>query len=163
MNLHIERSGAGRPFVWAHGLTSSIASEREGGLFDWSAVEGIEVIRYDAPIRGLSRLLTADRELSGMTLPAGSRALMLYGSANRDERYWDAPDTFDVTRPNASSHVGFGHGIHGCVGQGLARLEGHALLNALADKVSVIEVGEPEYRVHNTIRAIATLPAALRR
>jgi cytochrome P450 len=121
-----------------------------------------EVIRYEAPIRGLSRLLTQDRELSGTTLPAGSRALMLYGSANRDERHWDAPDTFDVRRANASSHVGFGHGIHGCVGQGLARLEGHALLNALADKVAAIEVGDPAYRVHNTIRAIATLPATLR-
>lgn len=121
-----------------------------------------EVIRYEAPIRGLSRLLTADRELSGTTIPAGSRALMLYGSANRDERHWDSPDTFDVTRANASSHVGFGHGIHGCVGQGLARLEGHALLNSLADKVATIEVGEPTYRVHNTIRAIATLPATLK-
>jgi cytochrome P450 len=122
-----------------------------------------EVIRHDTPIRGLSRLLTRDRELSGTTIPAGSRALMLYGSANRDERHWDSPATFDVRRPNVATHVGFGHGIHGCVGQGLARLEGHALLASLAEKVSTIEVGEPVYRVHNTIRAIATLPAKLNR
>jgi cytochrome P450 len=95
-------------------------------------------------------------------MPAGSRALMLYASANRDERHWESPDDFDVTRANANSHVGFGHGIHGCVGQGLARLEGHALLTALASKVEAIEVGEPEYRVHNTIRAISALPATLK-
>ncbi len=121
-----------------------------------------EVIRLETPIRALSRVLTRDRDLGGTVLPAGSRALMLYASANRDERYWDAPDEFDVKRPNANSHLGFGHGIHGCVGQGLARLEGHALLTALADKARTIEVGEPEYRVHNTIRAISALPATLK-
>lgn len=121
-----------------------------------------EVIRYETPIRALSRVLTRDRELSGTVLPAGARALMLYASANRDERHWESPDDFDVTRANANSHVGFGHGIHGCVGQGLARLEGHALLTALANKVETIEVGEPEYRVHNTIRAISALPTTLK-
>lgn len=121
-----------------------------------------EVIRYETPIRALSRVVTRDRELDGTVLPAGSRALMLYASANRDERHWDSPEEFDVRRANANSHVGFGHGIHGCVGQGLARLEGHALLTALAKKVKAIEVGEPEYRVHNTIRAISSLPATLK-
>lgn len=85
-------------------------------------------------------------------------ALMVYASANRDERHWKDPDTFDVTRSNANTHVGFGHGIHGCVGQGLARLEGHSLLNALVRKVARIEVGQPTWRVHNTIRAMTTLP-----
>lgn len=120
-----------------------------------------EVIRYEAPIRALSRLVTRDRDVSGVTLPAGSRALMLYGSANRDERYWTAPDEFDIHRGNANNHVGFGHGIHGCVGQGLARLEGHALLTALAKRVARIEVGEPTWRVHNTIRAMVTLPTTV--
>ena len=54
MLLHIERSGHGRPFVWAHGLTSSIESERAVGLFDWSAVDGLDVIRYDARGHGRS-------------------------------------------------------------------------------------------------------------
>ncbi|GAB2898259.1 cytochrome P450 [Streptomyces mayteni] len=121
-----------------------------------------EVIRLETPIRALARTVTRDRELSGTVLPAGSRALIVYASANRDERHWDEPETFDVTRANANTHVGFGHGIHGCVGQGLARLEGHALLTALAEKVEAIEVGQPEYRVHNTIRAITTLPATLK-
>lgn len=117
-----------------------------------------ESIRYESPIRALSRYVTRDVELDGVRLERGSRALMVYASANRDERHWDGPDEFDVTRPNANSHVGFGHGIHGCVGQGLARLEGHALLEALVRKVERIEVGRPEWRVHNTIRAMTTLP-----
>ena len=55
MFLHIERSGAGRPFVWAHGLTSSIAAERDGGLFQWEgAVGGVDVVRYDARGHGRS-------------------------------------------------------------------------------------------------------------
>ncbi|WP_235921654.1 cytochrome P450 [Lentzea tibetensis] len=121
-----------------------------------------EVIRLETPIRALSRVLTRERDLGGTVLPAGARVVLLYGSANRDERHWDSPDEFDVKRANANSHVGFGHGIHGCIGQGLARLEGHALLTALATKAETIEVGEPEYRVHNTIRAISALPAALK-
>ena len=55
MFLHIERSGSGRPFVWAHGLTSSIAAERDGGLFQWEdRVEGVDVVRYDARGHGRS-------------------------------------------------------------------------------------------------------------
>lgn len=117
-----------------------------------------ESIRYEAPIRALSRYVTEDTEIGGIPLARGSRALMVYASANRDERHWKDPDTFDVTRSNANTHVGFGHGIHGCVGQGLARLEGHSLLNALVRKVARIEVGQPTWRVHNTIRAMTTLP-----
>lgn len=117
-----------------------------------------ESIRYESPIRALSRYVTEDVELGGVRLERGSRALMVYASANRDERHWDTPDAFDVARANANSHVGFGHGIHGCVGQGLARLEGHSLLDALVRKVERIEVGQPEWRVHNTIRAMTTLP-----
>lgn len=117
-----------------------------------------ESIRYEAPIRALSRYVTEDTEIGGIPLARGSQALMVYASANRDERHWKDPDTFDVTRSNANTHVGFGHGIHGCVGQGLARLEGHSLLNALVRKVARIEVGQPTWRVHNTIRAMTTLP-----
>jgi pimeloyl-ACP methyl ester carboxylesterase len=60
--LHIERSGAGRPFVWAHGLTSSIAAEREGGLFQWESVEGIDLVRYDALGHGESPSGSAPEE-----------------------------------------------------------------------------------------------------
>jgi pimeloyl-ACP methyl ester carboxylesterase len=52
--LHVERAGHGRPFVWAHGLTSSIAAERDGGLFQWQAIDGLDVVRYDARGHGRS-------------------------------------------------------------------------------------------------------------
>lgn len=120
-----------------------------------------EVIRYESPSRGFYRLLTRDHEVEGTVLEAGRRVLLLYGSANRDERQFDRPEVFDITRANAKDHVGFGHGLHGCVGQGLARLEATALLTALADRVGHIEVGEPAWRVNNHLRAIASLPAAL--
>jgi cytochrome P450 len=119
-----------------------------------------EVVRFESPIRGFYRHVTKDVEMEGTTVPAGSWALMLYASANRDERKWDRPEAFDITR-TASEHVGFGHGIHSCVGQGLARLEGHSLLSALAARVRRFEVGEPVWRLNNTIRCLDRLKVTL--
>jgi cytochrome P450 len=120
-----------------------------------------EVIRYESPTRGFYRLVARDHDIDGTMLGAGQRLLLLYAAANRDERQFDRPDVFDITRANANDHLGFGHGIHGCVGQGLARLEATTLLTALAEQVGRIEVGEPTWRVNNHIRAIAGLPASL--
>ncbi|MFF1511613.1 cytochrome P450 [Streptomyces sp. NPDC058326] len=118
-----------------------------------------EIVRFESPLRGFTRLLTRERDLGGVQLPAGSRVLLLYGSANRDERHWEQdPDVFDITRAQAAEHLGFGHGIHGCVGQALSRLEAQALLNSLASKVVRIEVGEPVWRLHNTVRGLESLP-----
>ncbi len=122
-----------------------------------------EVVRFESPLRGFTRLLTRDRELGGVPLVAGSRVLLLYGSANRDERHWEQnPDVFDITREQATEHLGFGHGIHGCVGQALSRLEAQSLLSSLAAKASRIEVGEPVWRLHNTIRGLDSLPVTFR-
>ncbi|MEU6083883.1 cytochrome P450 [Streptomyces sp. NPDC047108] len=121
-----------------------------------------EIVRLESPLRGFTRLLTRDRALGGTELTAGSRVLLLYGSANRDERHWTSPETFDITRAAASEHLGFGHGIHGCVGQALSRLEGHSLMTALVRRVRRIEIGEPVWRLHNTIRGIEHLPVVLR-
>jgi cytochrome P450 len=121
-----------------------------------------EIIRFESPLRALTRMVTLDHELGGHRLAAGSRVLLLYGSANRDERHWRDADFFDIRRVNANEHLGFGHGIHGCVGQALARLEAKALLAQLARKVSSIEVGTPKWRLHNTIRGIESMPVSLR-
>jgi cytochrome P450 len=116
-----------------------------------------EVLRYEAPIRGFSRIVTRDVNLGGATIPGRSRVLVLYASANRDERFWEAPDTFDITRRNAAAHVGFGHGVHACLGMGLARLEANALLTALSNRVEQLEVGEPTWRLNNTSRGLESL------
>ena len=115
-----------------------------------------EALRVESPIRAFTRLVTRDHVLDGVTLPAGSRALLLYASANRDERKWAEPERFDIRRPNAD-HLGFGHGIHLCAGMHLARLEIHALLAALVTRVRRFAVGEPEYSPNNVLRGLARL------
>jgi cytochrome P450 len=85
-----------------------------------SAVE--EILRFDAPTQGLSRVVTQDVDLHGMTIAAGSRVHLLFASANRDERQFPNPDRFDISRtPN--QHLAFGFGSHYCIGASLARME----------------------------------------
>ena len=87
--------------------------------------------------------------------------LVLYASANRDEQEWTDPDVFDIRR-NATRHLGFGHGTHACAGQGLARLEMQAMLTALMQQVSRIELaGEPTWALNNIIRCYQRLPLRL--
>ncbi|BBY31696.1 cytochrome P450 [Mycolicibacterium sediminis] len=120
-----------------------------------------EVIRYESPLRGFGRKVARDVEIAGTTLPAGSRVLVLYASANRDELEWDDPDTFDIRR-DAGRHLGFGNGAHACAGQGLARLETTAMLRALLHRVDRIEVtGRPTWAMNNVIRRHERLPLRL--
>jgi cytochrome P450 len=98
-----------------------------------------EAVRLESPIQGFSRYVTRDFDVKGYTLPAGSRVLVLFASANRDERRWENPEIFDIERRN-SDHLGFGHGIHQCLGANLARLEISALLSALIKRVARFEV-----------------------
>jgi cytochrome P450 len=119
-----------------------------------------EVVRWESPVRGCTRTATRDHRIGDIPVGQGQQVLVLCGSANRDERQWDDPDRFDITR-NAAAHLAFGHGIHYCLGQGLARLEVHCLLRSLAARVIRIEVGAPAWGLDNNIRAIAALPAVL--
>ena len=120
-----------------------------------------EVIRYESPLRAFGRRVACDTEIGGATLPAGSRVLVLYASANRDELEWDAPDVFDIRR-DAGRHLGFGNGAHACAGQGLARLETTAMLTALLHRVDRIEVaGPPSWAMNNVIRRHDRLPLRL--
>jgi cytochrome P450 len=120
-----------------------------------------EVIRYESPLRAFSRKAVSDIEIAGTTVAAGSRVLVMYASANRDEREWEAPDTFDILR-DANRQLGFGQGAHACAGQGLARLETSAMLRALAERVVRIELtGPPVWAVNNIIRRHGRLPVRL--
>jgi cytochrome P450 len=118
-----------------------------------------EAVRLGSPIRSLTRTLAQDCELGGVALPAGSRVMLLYASANRDERKYANPDRFDVRRKN-NDHLGFGYGAHVCAGMFLARLEMEALLKAMIERVERIETGPPTVALNNTIHSFATLPAA---
>lgn len=90
-----------------------------------------EMLRFDAPVRGLFRRLTAPAEVGGVALPAGARLFLLYGSANRDEDAFPRADTFDLGRRSPTPHLSFAKGIHFCVGNALARLEGRVAFERL--------------------------------
>ncbi|EKX60573.1 cytochrome P450 [Streptomyces ipomoeae] len=122
-----------------------------------------EIVRIESPIQLFSRVTTREVDLGeGVVLPAGARVLHSYGAANRDERHFPDPDRFDVRR-NPVDHLGFGFGNHGCAGQGLARLEAHAVLTALAERVERIDLdGEPVRALNNITRGFASLPVRVR-
>lgn len=120
-----------------------------------------EVVRVESPLRAFSRWVAADTEVAGTPLHRGSRVVVLYASANRDERVWDRPDDFDVTR-DASQQLGFGQGVHGCAGQGLARLETQAILRSLLARVDRLELtGPATWGRNNIIHALDRLPLRL--
>ena len=99
-----------------------------------------EILRYDSPVQGLSRVATRDVKLGGCEIPKGARVHMLFAAANRDPREFDDPETFDITRtPNR--HLAFSFGIHFCLGASLARME---LQIGLAEFLA----HAPNYRVH---------------
>jgi len=90
-----------------------------------------EMIRYDPPLQLFERWVLADGfEIAGKDIPKGQKIGMLFGSANRDPRHFDAPDVFDIGRGD-NSHITFGGGIHFCIGAPLARLEVEVALERL--------------------------------
>jgi cytochrome P450 len=116
-----------------------------------------EVLRYESPIQGaFSRYVEHDVDMDGVLLPAGSRAILFYGSANRDERKYAGPDRFDVRR-GANDQISFGAGPHACVGMHLARIEMRALFTALAGRVRRFEVVDAERALHNVLRGFNRL------
>ncbi|BBO01261.1 MULTISPECIES: cytochrome P450 [Bradyrhizobium] len=120
-----------------------------------------EAVRFESPVQTFFRTTTRDVELSGATIGEGEKVLMFLAAANRDPRRWDEPDSYDITR-RTSGHVGFGSGIHMCVGQLVARLEGEVMLTALARRIAKIEItGEPKRRFNNTLRGLDSLPVTI--
>lgn len=118
-----------------------------------------ETLRFEAPVRAFTRVAVKPYHADGVAIPEGERVLVLFGSANRDERRYAAPDRFDVTR-DARDHLGFGHGVHRCAGGHLAQLELEALLRALVARVRHIEVGEPVPLLSNVLRGHKSFQAS---
>lgn len=121
-----------------------------------------EAVRFESPVQTFFRTTTRDVDIGGHGVGEGEKVLMFLGAANRDPRRWADPDRYDVTR-KTSGHVGFGSGIHMCVGQLVARLEGEAMLGALARKVATIEISGPiKRRYNNTLRGLENLPVTFK-
>ena len=100
-------------------------------------------------------------EIAGATIEEGAKVLLFLAAANRDPRKWADPDRFDITR-QASGHVGFGFGIHQCLGQMVARMEAEAVATALLTHVAEIRAtGPARRRLNNTLHAIGELPVEL--
>jgi cytochrome P450 len=104
-----------------------------------------ETLRFDAPVQTAARSALADMEIDGHRISKGEHAVLLIGSANRDPAMFTDPDSYDVMRPNASRHIGFGMGIHACVGSPLARMEGQAALRAIAQRLPGLELAQPPF------------------
>src|SRR3954453_10515521 len=116
-----------------------------------------EVLRYWVPLHAWGRHVPEDVEIDGATVPAGSQVALLLGAGNHDPRHYEDPDAFLVER-NPVDHLSFGYGPHGCAGQGLARLEAHAVIEALVSRVHRLVVGEEVRFPSNITRSIERLP-----
>ena len=115
-----------------------------------------EAIRVESPIQGFSRVLTDDFSVEDQRLHKGARVLVMSASGTRDERRWEDPERFDITR-RANEQLGFGHGIHMCMGANLARMEISALLSALIRRVERFDLHEAERISNNVLRGYNSL------
>jgi cytochrome P450 family 142 subfamily A polypeptide 1 len=119
-----------------------------------------EMLRWVSPIKNMARTVTADVTLRGKRLEAGQKLVLLYPSANRDERVFRDPFTFDASRqPN--EHVAFGFGTHYCLGNSLARVELRVMFEQLLSRlpdIELVDAQEPSLRASNFISGYEQMP-----
>ena len=117
-----------------------------------------EMLRYDPPTHSLFRFVMQDTEAAGQKIPAGSVVMLMVGAANRDERQFPDPDTFDLERDTQGS-AAFGHGAHFCIGMALAKLEARLTLTGLLRRFRRLERVEKAIAWNHTftVRGPATL------
>ncbi len=143
------------------GHPDQLARLRSDPDLDGGAVE--ELLRYDSPVQFSRRITTADLEVDGKTVPAGTFMLTCLGSANHDEARWGpTADELDITRPDAGQHMSFGNGIHHCLGSSLARTEAQVAIGTLVRRFPDLELaGEPERNGRVVLRGLESLPVTL--
>jgi cytochrome P450 len=146
---------------WAGALLATHPEARAELARDPSLIRNAieETLRYEAPSPVQGRVTKRDVQLHGTAIPAGSKILLLTGSAGRDERRYPDADRYDVHR-DVDSHVSFGHGIHFCLGAGLARLESRVALEETLRLIPAWDVDLANaVSVHtSTVRGYAKLP-----
>ncbi|HKA94479.1 MAG TPA: cytochrome P450 [Acidimicrobiia bacterium] len=143
------------------GHPDQLARLRSDPELDAGAIE--ELLRYDSPVQFSRRITTADLEVDGTTIPAGTFTLTCLGSANRDEARWGpTADELDLARADAGQHMSFGNGIHHCLGSSLARTEAQIAIGTLVRRFPDLELaGEPERNGRVVLRGLESLPVAV--
>ena len=119
-----------------------------------------EALRLESPVQGLFRIAMADTEIEGLSVPKGSRIMLRYAAANRDGQKYGCPNDLDVMRSNAGTQVGFGAGIHHCLGANLAREEMYQAFTILLDRVKDMTFTEStsfEHHPSMVLRGLKTL------
>jgi cytochrome P450 family 142 subfamily A polypeptide 1 len=119
-----------------------------------------EMLRWVSPIKNMARQMTRDVEFQGETLHEGEKLLLLYPSANRDERVFEEPEQFDITR-SPNDHMAFGFGAHFCLGNRLARMELAVMFDQLLDRLpdlALADTAEPPKRAANFVSGYETMP-----
>jgi cytochrome P450 len=118
-----------------------------------------ELLRYVSPVQGLARVTTRDVTLHGVTIPAGDQVLVLYGAANHDPVVYRDPERLDFDR-EPRAHWSFGHGIHYCLGNAVARLETKVALQVLLERLGDWEVDETKVERNQLVptRGVAHAP-----
>jgi cytochrome P450 len=118
-----------------------------------------ELLRYDSPVQVLGRTATQDVEVGGRTVRKGQGVVLLLGSANRDPEVFDQPDRLDVRR-RGPSILGFGRGIHHCLGAPLSRLEARITFETLLERFAEMRLltADPPFRDNIVLRGLETLP-----
>jgi 4-methoxybenzoate monooxygenase (O-demethylating) len=117
-----------------------------------------ETMRWGGVAQTFFRTTSRAVDVEGVTIPEGEKVLLFLAAANRDPMKWAEPNRFNIDRMT-SGHVGFGFGIHQCLGQMVARYESQCVLDALLKHIgSISKRGEPTYRLNNTLRALESLP-----
>lgn len=118
-----------------------------------------EVLRLESAFQGHFRWTKQDTEMHGIKMPKGSRVFLMWASGNRDERFWDQPDTLLLNRKNGKKHLTFGHGIHACIGRELARMEIRVVLSEFLCRTKNIKInGETPYVASMFARTLLKLP-----
>ncbi|WP_010137768.1 cytochrome P450 [Oceanicola sp. S124] len=120
-----------------------------------------EATRYDSSSQSIFRTTLTECEVAGQKIGANEKVMCFLGSASRDGAHFEDPDAFDITR-KIKGQIGYGVGIHGCVGQMFARLEAECFFQAFAQQIESVEVtGPTELRMHPGLRGLTKLPLKL--
>jgi cytochrome P450 len=121
-----------------------------------------ETIRWQTPLAHMRRTALEDVELGGQTIRKGDKVVMWYVSGNRDERFFDDPDRYNLHRENLRKHLSFGFGIHRCMGNRLAELQLHTLWEEILARFSRVEVvGDPKRTLSVFVKGYTELPVIL--